>query len=297
MKRLTVLKQQRLDIFLQQECPGIAPGLWHKYWRQNKIKVSGKRLPLNTKLSPGSEVCLYLPPPEEALAFSPKGPGPLPPIVFEDEHLLVLQKPAGLVSVGHSNEEDSLLSRARFHTHHAGLQLSHRLDTGTSGLVILCKTEPALQFIESLLREHRLEKQYLALCLGALHPPEALCKAHLQKDAKQGRVWISAEPKKGSKPIETAYRTLQKKNGLCLLQVCLHTGRTHQIRAHLAFLGAPILGDSKYGLLAENRRHRCRYQCLCAVSLRFPADLSGPFARYRSLFLQAEPPWFVSLTQ
>ncbi len=298
MKEFIVQKEQRFDTFLAQQCPGVAKGYWHKYWRQNKIKVNGKRIPLNTRVQPGYQVILYLPPDVEKIAFSSTSLRPAPDILFEDEHLLALQKPAGLISIGKNDDEDSLLMHAQqaFPLQNGkALHLCHRLDTGTSGVILLAKTDAALTFIKELLKEHRLQKTYLCLCLGLPHPTSAHAHAYLWKDAKQARVFISTRASTGAKHIETQYRTIKHNDEISLLEVLPHTGRTHQIRAHLAFLGTPLLGDSKYGRETENRKYHCRYQCLCAKSVQFPNDITGPFSHYRSLSIQAKDPWFLSL--
>ncbi len=297
MKQITPQHKQRLDEFLVHKCPGLSKGQLHKFWRQNKVKVNGKRLAMNSEVTPCDTIQLFLPPEIEPLAFLSKKPGPMPPIVFEDEHLLVLQKPAGLISVSMNSEEDSLLLRAQTHTDtsHRQLQLCHRLDTGTSGIIILAKNETSLHFVQNLLREHRLQKTYLALCLGRLQPASACAQAHLYKNPKQARVFVHHQAQKNTKPIETCYHTIQTNDELSLLQVRPQTGRTHQIRAHLSFLGNPILGDSKYGREADNRKYHCRYQCLSAQSIAFPNDIKGSFSAYNSLLLQADDPWFTAL--
>ncbi len=283
---------KRLDAYLLESCPGLLAGELHKFYRQNKIKTEGKRLPLATRLQDGCTVRLYLPPEAEARAFLPKPPGPLPPVLYQDEHFLALEKPAGLPSL--SEAGDSLLARARLHL---GPQwaLCHRLDTGTSGVILLAATEEALGLCEALLRRRALCKTYLCLCLGVPKVPEATLKAYLWKDAKKGFVSVMAKGQPGAKPIETAYRSLCTNGALSLLEVHPHTGRTHQIRAHLASAGLPLLGDGKYGSEAANRRYHCKYQCLCAKQLQFPEVLPAPFERYAGLCIQAGEPWFLQL--
>lgn len=280
----------RLEDYLRLVCPGLSSGECHKFLRQNKIKLNGKRQPLSASLQPGDSLRLYLPPEAEARATRP----PPLPVLFEDENLLALCKPAGLPSLADSPAQDSALSRALAQCG-GPLHPCHRLDTGTSGVLLLAKNGEALQFVQSLLHTKQLEKTYLCLCLGAPRPAQGSLGGFLWKDAKQGLVRILPGPRPGAKPVHTEYKTLAQRNGLALLEVRLHTGRTHQIRAHLASIGHPILGDSKYGELAANRRHRCRYQCLCARSLRFPATLPAPHSGYSGLHIQAPDPWFLSL--
>ncbi len=282
----------RLEDFLLSACPGIGKAEWHKYLRQNKIKLNGKRQPLSAPLQAGDLLRLYLPPSAEARAY--QSHHALPEVLFEDENLLALHKPAGLLSLSENPAEDSLLARAQ-RQYTTPLLPCHRLDTGTSGVLLMAKNEASLHCIRGLLHTRQLEKNYLCVTLGTPSPPAGLLEGYLWKDAQKSQVHIFPAPRPGAKPVKTSYKTLAQNGELALLQVRLHTGRTHQIRAHLASIGCPILGDSKYGQQTANRRYRCRYQCLCAKSLRFPATLPAPYAAYSGLFIEAPDPWFLTL--
>lgn len=290
----------RLDAFVLQHCPGLPRGALHKYLRQNKIKLNGKKAPLATRLQSGDEVRLYLP----AVAAEPPAL-PRAAILFEDEGLLCVNKPAGLISTtGTEDDErdaDSLLARARRYLAQEGTAvgsfapaLCHRLDTGTSGVLLVAKTPAVLEWVTGLLREGALHKSYLAATFGHPQPPAGELGGWLQKDAKGGTVHIQPHRAPGAKPVCTRYRTLATSGPLALVEAQLITGRTHQIRAHFAGLGTPILGDSKYGDNAANRRWRCRYQCLCAVRAAFPNAAEGPaeMRRYAGLVVAAPEPWF-----
>ena len=295
----------RLDTFILDEVPTLSFALLQKYLRQNKVKLNGKKAPLATRVARGDEVRLYLP---EANAASPPAV-PAPTILFEDEGLLALYKPPGLPSLcgeeGPSRDpaqngiiggtQDSLLRRAksylRQHSPDASALLCHRLDTGTSGVLLVAKNTPVLDFTTNLLRGHQLQKTYYGLTFGHPKPPAGLLDGWLAKDTKSGFVRVVAPGARGAKPAKTQYRTLATTGPLALLHIQPQTGRTHQIRAHLAKAGTPLLGDSKYGDNAANRRYRCRYQCLCGAEIRFPAT-TGEFARYSKLVITCEKPWF-----
>lgn len=130
---------------------------------------------------------------------------------------------------------------------------------------------------------------------GAPVPPAAELRAYLVKDAKRGMVRVTPVRGRGAKEIVTRYETLCTSGALALLRVQLVTGRTHQIRAHLASIGCPILGDSKYGSTQANRARRFKYQALCAHSLRFPEmEKESPCAGLSGKTLFAEEPWYVA---
>ena len=171
--------------------------------------------------------------------------------------------------------------------------LCHRLDTGTSGLVLLAKNNAAEAFLTEAIKKREIEKRYLCVTFGRPNPPAALLRDYLLKDAERGIVRITDTTAGGAKEVITGYETLAVSGRLALLEVELVTGRTHQIRAHLAHIGCPILGDSKYGNNAANRELRLKYQALCAWELKFPAKISDErFAHLTGRVFHAEKPWY-----
>lgn len=305
MQEYTVTKGGvRLDAFLREAAPFLSTGAMHRYLRENKIKVNGKKAPLSARLGEGDVVRLYLPPAAAACGPEYLAAKPYFAAVYEDEQVLVANKPAGLVVQDETGVQlDTLLNRARRYLYEKGelsedspwpAQLCHRLDTGTSGLVIIAKTPAALEQMTQLIRTREVQKEYLCVTLGAPEPPKAELHGFLVKNARQGVVRVTPAPCPGAKEIITRYETLCTSGKLALLRVWLVTGRTHQIRAHLASIGCPILGDSKYGVASENRAYRFKYQALCAHCLRFPAlPASSPCAGLSKRVLCAEDPWYV----
>lgn len=307
MREYTVEKPGvRLDAFLHRAEPSLTVGALHRYLRENKIKVNGKRLPLSARLAAGDVVRLYLPgqPAQgEGPAYLAAKPYFTP--VYEDAQVLVAQKPAGLLVQDEAGAQaDTLLNRARRYLYEKGElaanapwlpQLCHRLDTGTSGLVILAKTPAALAQMTELIRTRAVQKEYLCVTVGAPARPQAELRGFLVKNAKRGTVRVTAAAQRGAKEIITRYETLCKSGALALLRVQLVTGRTHQIRAHLASIGCPVLGDSKYGNTQANRAWHFKYQALCAYSLRFPAmEKESPCAGLSGKTLFAEEPWYAA---
>lgn len=304
--QVTAQAPVRLDKYLLQQFPQLGLGRLNKALRENKIKLNGKKQPFATRIQEGDEIQLYFPaawlsPGElyEGLAFMAARCAAAP--VYEDAHILLVQKPAGL-PVQAPSGQDSLLARALRYLYEQGCYtpgqsnfepcLCHRLDTGTSGLVLLAKTAIGEQLITGLIRERRLQKQYLCVTFGRPSPTQATLRAHLSKDSEKGVVRILPKALPGTKPIETRYETLAVSGRLALLQVDLITGRTHQIRAHLASIGCPILGDSKYGNHAANREMKLKYQALCAWKLQFPVCGQPELAGVSGRAFYAEEPWY-----
>ena len=144
------------------------------------------------------------------------------------------------------------------------------------------------------IEQHRLKKTYLCDTFGWPTPPQGTLRGYLIKDARRGVVRVIDRPQPGTRQIVTGYRTLAKSGRLALLEVDLVTGRTHQIRAHLASIGCPLVGDSKYGNQAANRALRAKYQLLCAWRLRLPQFEADALRPLSGLCLTAPRPWFYS---
>lgn len=280
----------RLDKYLMEQYPALGLGRLNKALRENKIKVNGKKQPLSTRVQNGDVIRLFLK--DEELE---KRPLPAAVFVYEDENILIANKPAGIEVDGPA--DDTLLKRvqATLASHGTSSQavLCHRLDTGTSGLILLAKTKQAETFLSTAIKARAIEKRYLCVTFGRPQPPAALLHDYLLKDADRGVVRVVSSPASGAKEIITGYETLAVSGRLALLEVELITGRTHQIRAHLAHIGCPILGDSKYGNHAANRELRFKYQALCAWELRFPDHVDAPQFNYLSgRVFHAEKPWY-----
>lgn len=292
MKELHVksLLPVRLDKYLMEQYPALGPGRLNKALRENKIKLNGKKLPLSTRVQNGDVIRLFLQ--DEQLEARPL---PTAVFVYEDNDILIANKPAGIEVDGPA--ADTLLKRVQATLTANGQPghavLCHRLDTGTSGLVLLAKNREAESFLTGAIKQRRIEKRYLCVTFGHPQPPAALLRDYLLKDAARGVVRVVSSPADGAREILTGYETLTVSGRLALLEVELITGRTHQIRAHLASIGCPILGDSKYGNNAANRELHFKYQALCAWELRFPTQIAeSRFAHLAGRVFHAEKPWY-----
>lgn len=210
-------------------------------------------------------------------------------LVYADENILAVDKPAGLSTAEADGGEDTLEGRLK--ALYGSAYPLHRLDATTSGLVLFARTIEARDELLQAFARRLVHKTYHCVVKGVPSPKEALCTAYIRKDAAKARVTVWDAPQPGAKEMLTAYRMLASKPGEALLAVDLRTGRTHQIRAHLAHLGHPILGDDKYGDRDWNRARKVSLPRLCAVELSFSLPGQSPFCYLNSLRLEAEAPW------
>ena len=276
MKILKVkcLAPTRLDNYLTQQYPALNPGRLNKALRENKIKLNGKKQPLSTRVMAGDEIKLFIL--DEVLDADKRVDGP------EDDTLLN----RALLYLNQQGEykENSLYTPA----------LCHRLDTGTSGLVIIAKTPEAEELFLAAIKNREVKKTYLCVTFGRPVPPDATLGGYLLKDADRGIVKIVEDKQPGAKEVETQYETIAVSGRLALLKVRLITGRTHQIRAHMASIGCPILGDSKYGNNTANRELKLKYQALCAWELTMPHFNQPDFEFLSGKTFHAPKPWYYS---
>lgn len=271
---------QRIDNFLIRECKGVPKNHVYRILRSGEVRVNGGRINQTYRLVTGDEV--RIPPVRAGQAEA----APLPAlaarqafrIVFEDEHLLVLDKPAGLAVHGGSGLSFGVIEALRVQRPEAKfLELAHRLDRETSGLLIVGKKRVALNAIQDGMRHGGLEKRYLTMVSGRWQNPLQHVKAPLYKyltPEGERRVMVRAD----GKPSHSIVRLVARWQRYSLLEVELRTGRTHQIRVHLQSLGFPLLGDDKYGDFALNKalaRDGLDRMFLHAATLAFDHPVSG----------------------
>ena len=282
----------RLSRFVEGVTHQMPRSLMYKAFRNKRVKVNGKRAEPDTRLCEGDVIELYINDeffPAGAGLPRPKPPRRQPPVtvVYEDDNFAVLYKPAHLLChsdrTGDANLVDAfaayLQAKGEYdpHAEHRfAPALCNRLDRGTEGLVLAAKTYAALRDLNGIIRDDLMKKEYLTITVGA--PPAGRHIAWLQHNEKTNKVRIHARAGDGYKQIITDVTVIRQAGPFALCRIGLVTGRTHQIRAHLAHLGHPVLGDSKYGNRKMNERTGLKTQALCAQRLTF-----GPIPPENSL--------------
>ncbi len=287
MKSFTIEKNdanQRLDKFLTKSCPKLPKALMYKYIRIKRIKVNGKRAEISTRLGVGDVVDMYINDEffeKKETVYDFMSASKNIDIVYEDGNIILLNKKVGLLSHPDETEYvDTLITRVKRYLFEKGEwhpdeetsftpALVNRIDRNTSGIVICAKTAEALRILNQKMKDRELHKIYLCIVHGKMNNEKELLEGYLVKDEKKNKVFVSKKPKEGAKLIRTEYKVLGFRDGLSLLEVNLLTGRTHQIRAHLASIGHPLVGDGKYGTNELNKKTGYKKQCLCSHKLVF----------------------------
>lgn len=267
---------QRVDNFLMRVCKGVPRSHIYRILRTGEVRINSRRVDATYRLQPGDRV--RIPPMRIAVRAPKSAPGLRLPVVFEDGALLVVDKPSGLAVHGGSGVSFGVIEQMRAARPELKfLELVHRLDRETSGLLVLAKKRSALTALHAALREGRIRKHYLALVKGAWRDETRRVSLPLRKHmnrAGERRVSVHRE----GRASETVFGRERGFRDYTLLSAELLTGRTHQIRVQLAHLGFPIAGDDKYGDFELNRslpKQGLKRMFLHAAELEFSHPISG----------------------
>ncbi len=282
---------ERIDRVLARRCPEFSRSALQRWIEQGRVEQAGEVVSRKTKAIEGAEILIH-PAPPEAMSAEPQAI-PLE-VLFEDEHLIILDKPAGLVVHPAPGHPDGTLVNALLH--HGELQggpdplrpgIVHRLDKDTSGVMVVAKTAQAHERLVEMFQQHSLERAYLAIALG--RPPESIRYDTFHGRHPANRKKFTSRGDRGRRAV-TDLESVEVLHGSALVRCRLETGRTHQIRVHLAEHGHPVLGDPLYGKSIgdpELRRVSTELgrQALHAAVLAFDHPISGEPMRF-----ETEPP-------
>lgn len=302
---------QRLDKFIRKSLPNLPQTLMYKYIRIKRIKVNRKRAEISTILKVGDIVDMYINDeffvkPETRYDFT--GASKNIDIIYEDENIILLNKKTGLLCHPDDKEYvDTLITRLKRYLYDKGEYkpddeasftpaLVNRIDRNTGGIVIAAKNAESLRIMNAQMKKRNLRKFYLCVVHGILEREQGLLEGYLTKDEKKNLVKVSKNHTDGSKEIRTKYKAVIKdfENELTLTEVELLTGRTHQIRAHFASIGHPLLGDGKYGTNKLNKDFGYKKQFLYSYKLIFNFDDEAGILSYlNGRCFEVKDVWFV----
>lgn len=275
--------EQRLDKFVAKAVPKLPQSMMYKAIRNKRIKINGKRGEISARLKQGDVVQMYIN--DEFFDVSAENgflsAPPVLNIVYEDKNILLVDKKNGLVvHEDNENTSDTLINRIKHYLYGKGEYdpesensfapaLCNRLDRNTGGIVIAAKNAESLRVLNQKIKDRELEKLYLCITVGT--PPKKRDKltAYLEKNPADNTVKVTDRKTSSNKTIVTEYTVLKTNGKLSLAEIKLDTGRTHQIRAHMAYIGCPLLGDGKYGINRINKEYKVKTQALYSYKLKF----------------------------
>ena len=248
---------------ISENFPKMSYSAIQKLLRKKDVKVNGVRVHENVSVKDGDEIYVYAS--NEVL----NGIVIKPVVVFEDDNIIILDKPVGLEVESEVYNDLTASVNGYLKDKQQKAAAVHRIDRNTRGLVVFAKNKEAYQELLDAFKKRTIDKFYLAMVVGRPTKQEDHLYAYLYKDPKQARVYISDDPKTNYEQIETKYKVVERMEGKTLIEVELITGKTHQIRAHMAHIGYPLVGDGKYGLNQVNKEFQADGQALIAYKICF----------------------------
>jgi len=316
---------QRLDKFLSKALKNLPAPLMYKFIRTKKIKVNRKRAEPNTILHEGDVVHLFI----SDEFFSQKNTdevfrkiNPKLDVLYEDENIILCEKYAGMtVHSDEHNDSDTLIDNIKAYLYKKGKYdpdsehsfapaLCNRIDRNTGGIVICAKNAEALREMNRKIKENKVTKKYLCLVNGVLKAKSGTLRGYLYKISSENKVIVHDKKEEfykdksiknliqsEIKEIITKYKVLDEKGDTSLLEVELVTGRTHQIRAHFAHIGHPLVGDGKYGTNKDVRHKGYKYQALYSYKLTFDKDKKRGVLSYlegKTFEVNKSKIWFIN---
>ena len=305
---------QRLDKFLLKYFNKSPKSFVYKMLRKKNFKYNGKKAKGNEILLGNDEIQIYLSD-ETIEKFRKIKDIPLAKptfeVIYEDSNILIINKPLGLLTQPDTKGQNTLAEQVLTYLHEKGEYdpllyqgfrpaPCNRLDRNTAGIILVGKSLQATQAIHHMLRNREISKYYMSIVLGRVERPMIL-KGYHEKNEAKNQVQISDDYSEGAKEVETRILPLQANGRYTLIEVQLVTGKTHQIRAHLATVQHPIIGDPKYGDKEENeyflRKYSLRHQFLCAYKIKFEMCTAPLEYLENRVFTVGAPPLYSQIFQ
>ena len=298
---------QRLDKFVLKAVPRLPQSMMYKAIRNKRIKINGKRAEISSRLCEGDTVQMYLNDEffDSVTETEFMSVSSVLNIIYEDENIMLLDKKNGMVvHEDDDNTADTLINRVKRYLYDKGEYdtnaensfapaLCNRLDRNTGGIVIAAKNAESLRILNQKIRDREIEKYYLCITAGVPSKRADTVTAYLEKDSASNTVKVTDRKSSTNKTIVTSYRVIRDNGSLALVEIKLGTGRTHQIRAHMAHIGCPLLGDGKYGINRINREYKVKTQALFSYRLKFAfSSESGCLEYLNGKEFRADKVWF-----
>ncbi len=266
---------KKIDRVIREFFPNVSSGMLYKALRKKDVKVNGNRVKEDYIVSTGDSIDIYI---IDELLLGREEDGFS--IIYDDENLIIANKAAGLPVHPDRNQKEATLIDKLQKKFGPDVALCHRLDRNTSGLIIAAKNQPSLDILLQKIKDKEIEKYYQCIVLGQMEKNQEELIAYHDKNEQISRVFISDVKTLGSQKIITRYKVIDTFQDTSLLEVELITGKTHQIRAHLAHVGHPIIGDGKYGTNIINKQYSAKCQLLCAYKLVFNFSTTAHHLNY-----------------
>ena len=279
MKKLIVDKKnenKKIVNVLLDNYNGLSSSFIYKTLRKKDIKVNGNRIKDNIIVYTGDIIEIYI---DDKYLYKKI----ILDIVYEDDNIIVINKPKEIEVINNTENSLTKILQDTYNTLEEDFPFPcHRLDRNTTGLVVFAKNKEALDVLNNKFNNGEIDKYYKCTVIGILDKKQDTLKDYLFKDNRKSMVYVSNTKKTGYREIITSYKVLNedKKDNVSILEVKLHTGRTHQIRAHLAHIGHPILGDGKYGNNEINKKFNKKTQELCAYKIKFNFTTDSDILNY-----------------
>jgi len=263
--------EKKIEKVIKENIPTVPMSIIFKMLRKGQVKINNRYAKIGQIITNGDIIAFdieekYLK--QRSIQITK---------IYEDDNIIIIDKPYGIPSHPDTNKEFSVVDwiKEEYGKEEFLPSLCHRLDRNTSGLMMIAKNRQALNEMLKYISRRAIKKKYLCITKKAKVKNSDVLIHYLKKDEKKGAVFVSEIPKQGCSKMVTKYSIVKQTDSFYLLDVEIETGKTHQIRAQLSFIGLPILGDNKYGDWKLNRLYNAEYQCLCAYYLGFDIGKKG----------------------